>query len=90
MDSTTDEKINIIHLVLGLFFILCSLSTLMTTSYFFTLWVTSLGILFLFDSLEESLHVKLNHQSLRAIHYVIAAVVLISGITVFFTEWGIL
>jgi len=88
MDSEKPKGIQTIHLILGIFFTIAGLLTLVNVDYIFSIWVISLGLLFLFDSIKEML--KLNPNSLKVIHFIIGAIVLISGIASLSVKFGII
>jgi len=88
MDSEKPKGIQTIHLILGIFFTIAGLLTLVNVDYIFSIWVISLGLLFLFDSIKEML--KLNQNSLKVIHFIIGAIVLISGIASLSVKFGII
>ena len=81
MENGRMKKIEIIHLISGLFFTVAGITILVDARYLFGLCILSLGLLLLFDALKRSLQSKLNPKSVVVIHYVLAAFVLVTGIT---------
>ena len=90
MNNEKQKKFKVIHLLLGLFFVISGISILFDARYVFSSWIISLGLFFLFDSYKESLKSKINSSSLELIHYILAGIVLITGITVMLTELEII
>ena len=84
MNKNKTKKMQGIHLILGLFLAIAGISILVDARYLFGLWILSLGLLFLFESFRESLKLKLNPKSVSAIRYVLAAIVLVTGIAALF------
>jgi len=88
MNSEKSKGIQTIHLILGVFFTIAGVLTLVNADYIFSIWVISLGLLFLFDSIKEML--KLNPNSLKVIHFIIGAIVLITGIASLSVKVGLI
>ena len=90
MKSEEPKKIKTVHLILGIFFGIAGVSTLFNGDYIFSIWVISLGLLLLFDSIRETLKSKINQNSLQAIHFTIGTVVLIAGIISLSIKFGLI
>lgn len=90
MNSEKSKGIQTIHLILGIFFTIAGVLTLVNADYIFSIWVISLGLLFLFDAIKEILKSKLNPNSLKVIHFIIGVIVLITGIASLSVKVGII
>ena len=86
MDTETSKKIQIVHVILGAFFVIAGLLTIQQRRTLFTVWVISLGVLLLFQSLKKPLESKINRVMLEVIYFIISAVVLLSGVIVLFSD----
>ena len=80
MKTTNSKNLWIMHFILGLFFTIAGLFTLVKANYPFSIWIISLGLLFLFDSIKDTLKVKVKSVILDLIHYTLALTVLTTGI----------
>ena len=90
MNNKKYKRIQIIHLILGLFFTIVGVFNFDYADYLFGIWIISLGVLFLFDSFKEILKSKLNPNYLEVIHYIIAAFVLITGVAALSIKFNII
>jgi len=84
------RNVQIPHLVLGIFFCIAGLYTLLNTEYIFSVWIFSLGIFFLFDSFKEILKTKLKPVSVKSLHHILGLIVILSGIISLSVEFGII
>ena len=86
MDIIKSKNLQVLHVVLGLFFIITGLFALIKANYLYSIWTISLGLLFLVDILKGLLNSSIKPVYLKIMHYVIVMIVLISGIIVLLGE----
>ena len=86
MDIIKSKNLQVLHVVLGLFFIITGLFALIKANYLYGIWTISLGLLFLVDILKGLLNSSIKPVYLKIMHYVIVMIVLISGIIVLLGE----
>ena len=90
MDNEKQKNVKLIHLLLGLFFTISGISTLVNERYLFSTWIISLGLFFLFDSFKITLGSKISPKTIIAFHYILASIVFITGVIAMLMEFEIL
>lgn len=80
MYTYMSKNLQIVHLILGLFFSIAGILTLFKGNYVFSIWIISLGMLFLFHFFKELMHSKIKPVIIDIIHYILAFVVLVTGL----------
>ena len=90
MNNEKSKNVRLIHLFLGLLFTIGGISTLINARYLFSSWIISLGLLFLFESFKLILSSKISLKSIMAIHYILASIVLITGVIAMLMEFEII
>ena len=86
METKTSKKIQIVHAISGVFFVIAGLLTIQQRRVIFTVWVVSLGVLLLFQAFKKPLESKISRVMLEVIYFIISAVVLLSGVNVLFFD----
>jgi len=81
VDNTKSKNLQVLHIILGLFFTIAGLLTLSKANYIFSVWIILLGLLFLIDIVKEVLKSRVKPLYLNILHYAIALIVLITGIS---------
>ena len=89
MNKIKFRKLQVLHLLIGIFFTIAGILTLFKANYLFSVWIISLGFLFLFDSIKNKLMFKVKSEILEIIHYLLALIVLIAGISTLLIEFEI-
>ncbi len=79
-----------LHLLFGLIFTVAGILYLGQGRAVFAVWIFSLGILFLFDIFRQLFGTRFKPKPLKRVHFVIAAVVLLSGIFVLLLEFKLI
>jgi hypothetical protein len=74
------KNLQIIHLILGFFFFIAGILTLFKGNYLFSIWIISLGMLFLFYIFKEIFYSNIRPVIIDIIHYTLALVVLVTGL----------
>jgi len=80
MKNLKSKNLQVLHFILGLFFTIAGLFTLVKANYLFSIWIISLGLLFLFDTIKDRLTTSVKPFILDIIHYALAIIVLATGI----------
>jgi hypothetical protein len=78
--TINSKNLQVLHIILGLFFTLAGILTLTDLNYLFSIWIVSLGFLFLHDSIRDALKQKIKPVIFEILHYTLALIVLITGI----------
>ncbi len=84
MKTVKLKDFQFLHLILGLFFTLAGILTLSKADYIYSIWITSLGIFFLFDITQKSLLPGSKSTTIKIIHYALILIVLLTGLIVLF------
>ena len=79
MTDVKGKELRCIHLLLGLFFGISGLVALFQAIYPVALWVISLGLLFIFFAFQERLAKKIGERGAKAIHILLALLVIGTG-----------
>jgi len=80
LNTQKSKNLQVLHFILGLFFTIAGLFTLVKANYLFSSWIISLGLLFLFDSIKDKLNLNVKPLILETVHYALALIVLTTGI----------
>lgn len=79
MTEVKEKELWCVHLLLGLFFSISGLVALFQATYLVGFWVISLGLLFIFFTFQERLAQKMGRGKAKAIHIILALLVIATG-----------
>lgn len=89
MNKIKFRKLQVLHLLIGIFFTIAGILTLFKANYLFSIWIISLGLLFLFETIKEALKLRVKPVILEIMHYTLAVILLITGISTLLIEFEI-
>jgi hypothetical protein len=90
MNSTQSKSLQLLHLILGFFFTIAGILTLFKVDYLFSVWIISFGLLFLFYTTKDVLKLRVKPVILEIMHYLLALIVLMTGIFTLLIDFELL